>query len=373
MAAIKIENLLDQVVSQGASDLHIQFNSPPIFRIHGDLVVDNQYPDLDDETIETILYTILNDDQKKTLIKDREVNLSFEFGDVGRFRVNAFHERGHLAAALRLITNNITSLENLGMPPIALDFTNLPQGLVLVTGPTGSGKSTTLAAMIDKINNERAERIITLEAPIEYLHQSKRSIIVQREIGSDTNSFANGLKACLRQDPDIILIGELVDLETISLAITAAETGHLVLATLHTNSAAGSIDRLIDVFPADQQNQIRGQLSYSLRGVLSQRLVQASEGGRIVITEGLTINNAVANTIRENKLHQIDSIIQSGVDQGMHSLNQSLVKAIRAGIIGYDTALKTTPDREELGRLLRHGGGLEDYQAEVHQPDNQVK
>ena len=355
MAEIRLEAILDTVIERKASDLHLYAGMVPVLRIYGELTPQMEYGVISDEAMEAILYTILSDEQKKTLIEDREVNMSFEFGDVGRFRVNAFYARGHLSASLRLITNNILSAEELGLPDVINKFTEYPNGLVLVTGPTGSGKSTSLAAMIHKINTQRSERIVTIERPIEYIHESKKSTIIQREVGSDTLSFASGIHGTLRQDQDVILLGEISDLETISGATTAAETGQLVFSTLHTNSASQTIDRLIDVFPAHQQAQIRSQLSYSMRAIMSQRLLPAAGGGRVVATEILVITPAIANIIRENKIHQIDSIIQTGASQDMHSLNQDLARLIKEGIVVYDQAARISPDLDDLGRLLRGG------------------
>jgi twitching motility protein PilT len=257
----RIENLLDEVVKRKASDLHLQVGLPPTLRIDGSLKPIAGAEILDEETVESLVFAILDNDQKQILLKDKEFDFSFAFGDLGRFRVNAFHERGNLAAALRLIPNEIQAIEQLGLPPILSKFAEFPRGLVLITGPTGSGKSTTLASLVNKINHERTEHIITIEDPIEFTHKSNKSIVVQREVHYDTYSFSAALRSCLREDPNVVMIGEMRDLETIASAITIAETGHLVFATLHTNSAAQSIDRMIDVFPPHQQPQIRAQLS----------------------------------------------------------------------------------------------------------------
>ena len=353
MAELRIEALLDEVVHRKASDLHLQVGRPPILRIYGELIPQTDYEPLTDEVIEAVAFAILGEDRKKQLITNREVDFSFEFGDLGRFRVNVFHERGHLSASMRLIANEILTTTELGLPEVVNKFANYPDGLVLVTGPTGSGKSTSMAAIIDKINTERAERIITIEEPIEFVHRSKRSMIIQREVNQDTLSFANALRATLRQDPDVVLIGELRDLETVSAAITISETGHLAFATLHTNSAAQSIDRIIDVFPAHQQSQIRTQLSYSLRAILSQRLIPAAAGGRIAATEVLILTPAIRNSIRESKTYQIESLISSGSQFGMHTLNQQLADYVKRGIVGYDNAAKISNQKDELDRLLR--------------------
>ncbi len=281
----RIEVLLEEVIKKKASDLHLQVGLPPMLRVDGKLIPVNGANPLTEEAVEALIFAILDEDQKQILLKDKEFDFSFAFGDLGRFRVNAFHERGNLAAALRLIPNEILTIEQLGLPPIVNKFAEYPRGLVLVTGPTGSGKSTTLAAMIHKINMERSEHIITIEDPIEYTHRSKRSVIVQREVHYDTYSFSAALRSALREDPDVVLIGEMRDLETIASAITIAETGHLVFATLHTNSAAQSIDRMIDVFPPHQQPQIRSQLSNILMAICSQRLIPTIGGGRVAAAE----------------------------------------------------------------------------------------
>ncbi len=350
---LRIEILLEEVVKKKASDLHLQVGLPPILRVDGALAPVSGGDPLTEETIETLIFAILDEDQKQILLKDKEFDFSFAFGDLGRFRVNAFHERGNLAAALRLIPNEILSVEQLGLPPIVNKFADYPRGLVLVTGPTGSGKSTTLAAMINKINNERAAHIITIEDPIEYTHKSKKSIIVQREVHYDTYSFSAALRSSLREDPDVVLIGEMRDLETISSAITIAETGHLVFATLHTNSASQSIDRMIDVFPPHQQPQIRAQLSNILMAICSQRLIPAIGGGRMAAAEVLIATPAVRNIIREGKSHQLEAVIQTGAEHGMQSMDKTLVSLIHNGTITYDEARMVAVDLEELDRMMR--------------------
>jgi twitching motility protein PilT len=352
-ASLKIEILLEQVIRLNASDLHLQVGLAPMLRIDGSLKPVEDAPVLEPADVEKLIFSILDDDQKEILLKDKEVDFSFAFGTYGRFRVNAFHERGNLAAALRLIPAQIRTLEDLQMPKILNDFTKFPRGLVLVTGPTGSGKSTTLAAMVDRINTERSCHILTIEDPIEYAHQSKKSIVVQREIHYDTYSFAAALRSSLRQDPDVVLIGEMRDLETIAAAVTIAETGHLVLATLHTNSAAQSIDRMIDVFPPHQQQQIRVQLAGMLQGIVSQRLVPSIGGGRVVASEILIATGAVRNIIREGKTHQLDAVIQTGAEFGMQSMDRQLVQLIQAGKISYDEAKNFAIDVAELDRLMR--------------------
>ena len=350
---LRIEILLEEIVRKNASDLHLQVGLPPMMRLDGVLTAFPGYNPLNAEEVERLVFAILDDDQQKILIKDKEFDFSFAFGTLGRFRVNAFHERGNLAAALRLIPNEIKSATELGMPPVVNTFADFPRGLVLVTGPTGSGKSTTLAALVDKINSERSQHIITIEDPIEFTHKSKKSVVVQREVHYDTYSFSAALRSSLRQDPDVVLIGEMRDLETISAAITIAETGHLVFATLHTNSAAQSIDRMIDVFPPHQQPQIRAQLSNILMAICSQRLVPAIGGGRVVAAEVLIANPAVRNIIREGKSHQLDAVIQTGADQGMQTMDRTLVNLVQNGTITYDNAREFAVDLTEFERLMR--------------------
>ncbi len=349
----RIEILLEEVIKKKASDLHLQVGLPPMLRIDGALLSVNAADVLSEEALETLVFSILDDDQKQILLKDKEFDFSFAFGDLGRFRVNAFHERGNLAAAMRLIPNEILTIEQLGLPPIVSRFADYPRGLVLVTGPTGSGKSTTLAAIIHRINMERALHIITIEDPIEFTHKSKKSVVVQREVHYDTYSFSAALRSALREDPDVVLIGEMRDLETIASAITIAETGHLVLATLHTNSASQSIDRMVDVFPPHQQPQIRAQLANILMAICSQRLLPAIGGGRIAAAEILTATPAVRNIIREGKSHQLEAVIQTGAEHGMQSMDKTLVNLIHNGSVTYDEARNVAVDLEELDRLMR--------------------
>lgn len=350
---LRIEMLLEEVIRKKASDLHIQVGLPPMLRIDGSLTPVSGFKELADAEVEKLVFATLDQDQQQILLKDKEFDFSFSFGELGRFRVNAFHERGNLAAAMRLIPNSIKTVQELGMPPIINTFAEFPRGLVLVTGPTGSGKSTTLAALVDKINSERSHHIITIEDPIEFTHHSKKSVVVQREIHYDTFSFSAALRSSLRQDPDVVLIGEMRDLETISAAITIAETGHLVLATLHTNSAAQSIDRMIDVFPPHQQPQIRAQLSNILMAICSQRLVPAIGGGRTVAAEVLVATSAVRNIIREGKTHQLDAVIQTGADQGMQSMDKTLVGLVQSGTVTFDEARNFAVDLTEFDRMMR--------------------
>ncbi len=349
----RIEPLLEEVIKKKGSDIHIQVGLPPMIRVDSALIPINGASVLTEETVEALVFSIMDDDQKQILLKDKEYDFSFSFGDLGRFRVNAFHERGNLAAALRLIPNIIPSIEQLGLPKIVDKFAEFPRGLVLVTGPTGSGKSTSLASLIHKINFEQSKHIITIEDPIEYAHTSKKSIIVQREVHYDTYSFTAALRSALREDPDVVLIGEMRDLETIASAVTIAETGHLVFATLHTNSASQSIDRMIDVFPPHQQSQIRAQLSNILMAICSQRLVPTIGGGRIAAAEILIANPAVRNIIREGKSHQLEAVIQTGAEFGMQSMDHTLVNLIKAGTITYEEAKNYAVDLDEMDRLMR--------------------
>ena len=350
---LKIETLLEECVRRNASDLHLQVGLPPILRIDGALAPLANLPVLDETTTRNLIFATLDDEQQKILIKDKEFDFSFAFGDIARFRVNAFHERGKLAAAFRLIPSKILSINYLGMPAIVETFADFPRGLVLVTGPTGSGKSTTLAALVDKINREKSTHIITIEDPIEFTHKSQRSVIAQREVHYDTFSFAAALRSALREDPDVVLIGEMRDLETIQAAITIAETGHLVFATLHTNSAAQSIDRMVDVFPSHQQPQVRTQLANMLMAICAQRLVPAIGGGRVVAAEIMIANSAIRSLIRDGKTHQIDTAIQTGADQGMQTMDRTLAKLVQTGVITYDSAREYAVDLTELDRLVR--------------------
>lgn len=353
MDNVRIEMLLQEVINQHASDLHLQVGLQPILRVDGALTPIAGTPTLTPELVEKLIFAVMDPSQQQIFIKDKEFDFSFAYGDLGRFRVNAFHERGNSAAAFRLIPHDIPRLEQLGLPEIIGHFADFPRGLVLVTGPTGSGKSTTLAALIDKINQEQARHIVTIEDPIEFTHTSQRSVIAQREVHYDTYSFSAALRSALREDPDVVLIGEMRDLETMSAAITIAETGHLVFATLHTNSAAQSIDRMVNVFPPHQQQQIRLQLSAILQAICAQRLVPAIGGGRIVATEILVANAAVRNIIREGKTHQIDAIIQTSSREGMQTMDHTLVDLVREGRITYEDAKSCVVDQEEFDRIMR--------------------
>jgi len=350
---VRIEPLLDEVLKRDASDLHLQVGLPPMLRIDGSLTPVENPVALTIDQVKSLAYSVLDEKQRKMLESDLELDFSFAYGNLARFRVNAFHEKGNLAVALRLIPTVIRTIEDLGLPQIVNSFVEYPRGLVLITGPTGSGKSTTQAAMIDKINSEKSLHIITIEDPIEYQHHHKKSIVVQREVHFDTLSFGAGLRSALREDPDVILIGEMRDLETIATAVTLAETGHLVLATLHTNSASQSIDRMIDVFPPHQQQQIRIQLSNVLQAIISQRLIPMVGGGRVAAAEILVVNAAVRNIIRDAKTHQIDAVIQTGAEAGMQTMDNTLVKLVHEGKISYEVAKGFAVNIQEFERLMQ--------------------
>ena len=352
-SGIRIESLLEECIKRDASDLHIQVGLPPVLRIDGELVKISSVPVLRPEDVEMLIFSTLDEAQRKILIRDKEFDYSFAFGELGRFRANAFHERGNLACAFRLIPTKILSVAELGLPAVVESFADYPRGLVLVTGPTGSGKSTTLAAIVDKINREKAVHILTIEDPIEFTHKSQKSVVVQREVHYDTFSFSAALRSALREDPDVVLLGEMRDLETISSAITIAETGHLVLATLHTNSAAQSVDRMIDVFPSHQQPQIRSQLSNILMAICAQRLVPAIGGGRIAAAEIMIANSAIRALIRDGKTHQIDSMIQTGASAGMQTMDSTLAKLVRSGTITYNDARDYAVNLDDVDRLSR--------------------
>ena len=351
-----IEDLLKEIIECRGSDLHISSGLPPIKRVDGKLIR-MDYPELTSTQVEQLLFPMMSNDQRRRLEQDWELDFSYGIKGMGRFRVNFYKDKGSYAAAFRTINSEAPTLENMNMPPIVTEIAKKPRGLVLVTGPTGSGKSTTLAAMIDYINRTRAEHILTIEDPIEFVHTSKMSVIHQRELGMDTRSFANALKSALREDPDIILVGEMRDYETIALALTAAETGHLVFGTLHTSSASQTIDRIIDVFPQGQQQQIRVQLANSLVAVFSQTLLQklqpdGSKKGRVMAQEIMVVTPAIANLIRESKAAQIYSTIQTSAEAGMQTLEASLAKLVNGGQITEESAYSKTSRPSELGRLI---------------------
>jgi twitching motility protein PilT len=344
--------VLLEVIRRNASDLHLTTGSPPMVREKGKLSP-LDYPPLTSQTVREIIYSILSNDQRQRLETDWQIDFAYSIPGRARFRVNAFVQRASLGAAFRLIPQEIPALEDLGLPPVLRDFTTKPRGFVLVTGPTGSGKSTSLAAMLDVINEERHEHIMTIEDPIEFLHKHKNCIVNQRELGADAQSFALALKAALRQDPDVILVGEMRDLETISTALTAAETGHLVFATLHTQDTAQTIDRVVDVFPPSQQQQVRVQLSVALQGIVTQQLLPTADGlGRCCATEVLVPTPAVRNLIREGKTHQIYSALQTGASHGMQTMDTSLADLVRKNKITRELAESRSSTPEELRRLM---------------------
>jgi len=331
--------LINDGIGKKASDIHITVGLPAVYRINGELVKAGNSV-LTPEDTEKMAMSVLNDRQKEVLKEKGEIDISFSIHGVGRYRINIFRQRGSHCMAIRVIPLNIPSMEELGLPMIVNDLTELRNGLILVTGPTGSGKSTTLAYMIDRINSEKRCHILTLEDPIEYLHRHKKSIVNQREMGSDSMSYANGLRAALRQDPDVILIGEMRDLETIGIALTAAETGHLVLSTLHTVDAANTVDRVIDVFPSDQQRQIRVQFASVIQATISQQLLPRADGnGQVCAFEIMMATEAVRNLIREGKTHQLSTVIQTGGKYGMQTLDSSMMNLYRRNLISRDTLM----------------------------------
>jgi twitching motility protein PilT len=349
-----LDQMLKELVARGASDLHITTGIPPMIRLHGHLKPLAETA-LTPAVTKQLAYSILTDVQKQKFEEQKELDFSFGVRGLGRFRANVFMQRGAVGVAIRTIPYKIYTLQELGLPKVVEELCNKPSGLLLVTGPTGSGKSTTLTTMIDKINCERSEHIVTIEDPIEFVHTHKKCIVNQREVHSDTYSFANALRAALRQDPDKVLIGEMRDLETIESALTIAETGHLTFATLHTNSAVQTINRVIDVFPAHQQPQIRAQLSFVLEGVLCQTLLPRADGqGRVLVLEVMVPNPAIRNLIREDKIHQIYSTMQAGQEKsGMQTMNQSLLDCYVKRLITKETALGASQNPEELMQMMQ--------------------
>ena len=352
-----IEDLLKELVDRKGSDLHISSKLPPVIRVDGKLIR-TEHPVLSPEDVEALLFPMMSNEQRRHLEQDWELDFSYGIEGLGRFRVNFYKDKGCYAAAFRTIATKAPDLEELGMPPIVVQMAEQPRGLILVTGPTGSGKSTTLAAMIDYINRTRAEHILTIEDPVEFVHTSKLSIIHQRELGMDTRSFANALKSALREDPDIILVGEMRDHETIALALTAAETGHLVFGTLHTSSAAQTIDRIIDVFPEGQQQQIRVQLANSLKAVFAQTLLprknaDGSKMGRVMAQEIMVVTPAISNLIRESKAAQIYSTIQTSSGSGMQTLESALAELYKSGKVTLEDAMSKSSKPTELKRLIQ--------------------
>jgi twitching motility protein PilT len=349
---LTLQQLLEEMIQKNASDLHLTVGVPPQLRVDG-VIVSTDYPPLSPEQCQDLIYSALREDQRKRFEMNKELDLSFGIKGLSRFRVNVFLQRGVVAAAIRRIPYEIPTLESLGLPPVVATFADLPQGLVLVTGPTGSGKSTTLAALIDRINRTRRGHIITVEDPIEYIHRHRNCIVNQREVNTDTGSFAEALKYILRQDPDVILIGEMRDLETIAAALTIAETGHLVFATLHTNSTYESINRIVDVFPTNQQKQVLSQLAFVLKGVITQQLLPRRSGkGRVNVSEVLVCTQAVSAVIREGKIHQIYTLMQAGQKYGMQTMNQALYLAATKGKISVETAMARSPNPQELEQMF---------------------
>ncbi|MCB1042120.1 MAG: type IV pilus twitching motility protein PilT [Acidobacteria bacterium] len=370
--SITLSQLLKTMVEQGGSDLHITTNSPPQIRVDGRLIP-LKLPPLTPSETKQLCYSVLTDAQKHRLEEDLEIDFSFGVKGLSRFRANVYNQRGAIGGAFRSIPHVIPSMRELGLPAVVEKICEKPRGLVLVTGPTGSGKSTTLAAMLDKINSEKHLHIITIEDPVEYLHSHKKALVNQREIHADTHSFAAALRSALRQDPDVVLVGEMRDLETMETAITIAETGHLTLATLHTNSAPETINRLIDAFPGHQQAQVRAQLSLALEAIMCQTLLPRASGrGRVLIMEVLIPNSAVRNLIREDKIHQIYSTMQTGqMRHGMQTFNQALATAYFKKQITLEVALNMSSNQEELKEMIERGAGL--LEAEFSASDRNPK
>ncbi len=372
---VTLTQLLKTMVEQSGTDLHVTTNSPPQVRIHGKLIP-LKLPAFTPTDTKKLIYSILNDSQKQRFEEQLELDFSFGIKNLARFRANVFYQRGAVAGAFRLIPYEIRGFQTLGIPKAVENLCGLPRGLILVTGPTGSGKSTTLAAMLDKINGERSEHIITIEDPVEYLHSHKRCIVNQREVHTDTKSFSRALRAALRQDPDVVLVGEMRDLETVETALTIAETGHLTFATLHTNSAVQTINRIIDIFPAHQQTQIRTQLSFVLEGVLCQSLLPTANGkGRCLAMEVLIPNSAVRNLIREDKIHQIYASMQTGqLKHGMQTFNQSLASLYFQGKLTREVAVARSSNKDELIDMMNRGvGALDQVPITQEQPKRNPK
>jgi len=348
----KLNDLLLAATRQNASDLHLAVGRHPALRIDGALVPLQKEPILTPETAQNLIFNLLTPEQQERFLKEKDIDFSYTFEDKARFRINVFYQRGYIAAALRLIPAQIRTIEELNLPPILHDFTKLSQGFILVVGPAGHGKSTTLAALLDEINHTRTDHIITIEDPVEYIFIQDKCIISQREVETDTLDFHRGLRSLLRQDPDVIMIGEMRDRESIATAMTAAETGHLVFSTLHTNSASQTIDRIIDSFPAEQQGQIASQLAATLAGIVSERLIPRIDGGRIPACEIMITNPAIRNLIRERKAYQIDLVIETSVQEGMMTLNRSLVELVRNREISLENAELYSLNPSELRILL---------------------
>ncbi len=368
--AVTLPDLLRQMTDAGGSDLHLTTNSPPQVRVHGHLSPLAGFAVLTPADTKRLAYSVLTDAQKHRFEENLELDFSFGLKGMSRFRANLFNQKGAVGAVFRAIPYEIKSFENLGLPPVVSDLCKKPRGLILVTGPTGSGKSTTLASMVDKINIDRHEHILTIEDPIEFLHNHKNCVVNQREVAADTHSFASALRTALRQDPDVVLVGEMRDLETIEMALRIAETGHLTFATLHTNSAYSTINRIIDVFPSAQQAQVRTQLSLVLEGIMCQALLpKASGDGRAMALEILIPNAAIRNLIREDKIHQIYSMMQTGQDKfGMQTFNQSLATLYHKRIITLEAAMMRSSNPDELKELIERGSGLNEAYGGVERP-----
>ncbi len=359
-----IDELLEAMVARGASDLHLSVGTPPAIRVRGELERLPGFPALMPDDTQQLLYRVLSTEQQKQLEIKRQIDTSHHVPGLARFRVNVYFQREALGAAFRVIPEELKTLEELSLPTSLAELAMLPRGLVLVTGPTGSGKSTTLAAMIDEVNRNRTDHILTIEDPIEFVHRHKRCIVNQREIGVDATSFGEALRAALRQDPDVILVGEMRDLETIGTALTAAETGHLVLGTLHTQSAPGTVDRIIDVFPAEQQEQVRIMLAGSLQGIVTQALLPTADGqGRVAALEILLPDDATRNLIRQGKVEQIYSIMQTSTGRGMMTMEQSLAQLVLRRVITKDTALAASSRPDQLEGLLERAGFEEETET----------
>lgn len=350
---VTLEELLKIMVERGGSDLHITTNSPPRIRIHGKLVA-TEHDVLDAEVTQRLMFSVLNNEQIARFERDLEMDMSFGISGLGRFRTNVFYQRGAVGGVIRIIPENIKELGDLGLPQkLCEELCHLPKGLILVTGATGSGKSTTLAGMIDYINRTRNEHIITIEDPIEFVHKNKRCLVNQREIGADTRGFHNALRAVLRQDPDIVLVGEMRDQETIETALTISETGHLTFGTLHTSDSIQTINRIVDVFPSNAQTQIRTQLAFVLQAVFCQQLVLKTDGkGRVLVAEIMKCTSAIRSLIREDRVYQAYSIIQTGGKYGMQTMNQGLFNAYRQGLVSFDEIVHRSTDPEELQKLV---------------------
>ena len=348
-----LEKLLKLTVKEQASDLHLSYSHPPVMRIAGRLIPIIREKVLDAESTKGLAFALMNESQKERLQKEKEIDFSYNFGNKSRFRINIFYQKGYISSALRLVPAQIRTIDELNLPPILHEFTKASQGFVLICGPSSQGKSTTLAALIDEINHSRADHVVTIEDPIEYVFTPDKAIIDQREVGQDTISFSTALRSTFRQDPDVIMVGEMRDPETMATAITAAETGHLVFATLHTNSASQTIHRIVDSFPPQQQDQIRAQLSGSLLGVVSQRLIPRIKGGLIPACEVMLATPAISNLIREKKIHEIPMVIETSLELGMLSLNRSLADLVKRKEISLDNALNYSLSPNELRMLIR--------------------